>query len=292
MDKNREHIDQRSHESGVGNEIFRKLEIPWGKSKSDVWGELSERIDEKPEVKVRKLNASWVKIPAAAVIILLIGVSAFIRLYTKTVYCPEGQTLTAQLPDGSEVKMSAVTTIKFQPYWWNYSRNVKMEGEAYFSVKKGKRFVVSSSLGKTQVLGTSFSIYSRGNDYNVTCITGSVRVISAKSRDEKVLTPNERAEIINNRGDLKVTRISGSTPSARWIGNTFTFTSMPLKDVLNEIERQYGVDINIEEGLDIIYSGNFTKEDSVEDVLDLVCRSLGIKFAKTSGNTYQVERIR
>jgi ferric-dicitrate binding protein FerR (iron transport regulator) len=292
MKKNNRHIDHNFGLPKGSYEFLRKLKIPWERSKSDVWDELSAKIDEKPEAKVRTLYSSWIKLPVAAAIILMVGISAFLRLYTENIYCPAGQTLTVSLPDGSTVQLSAITTIKYQPYWWRFSRNVVMEGEAFFDVKKGKKFTVSSSLGKTLVLGTSFNIYSRDNDYRVTCVTGSVKVISVRSKDEKVLKPNERAEVVNGNGDLKVVKIPVSTSAAKWIGNTFTFTSLPLRDVLNEIELQYGVVISVEEGLEITHSGNFTKEDSVEDALDLVCYPLGIKFVKISSNTYQVERSR
>jgi ferric-dicitrate binding protein FerR (iron transport regulator) len=293
MNKKNRHIDTDYGLPKGSDELFRGLKISWAKSKSDVWEELSAKIEEKPDVKVRKLTSSWGRLSVAASIVLLIGISAFLRLYTKNIYCPPGQNLTVSLPDGSVAKLTAATSVKFHPYWWRLSRSVEMEGEAFFDVKKGKKFVVASSLGKTLVLGTSFNIYCRGDDYRVTCVTGKVKVIAAASKDEKILMPNQRAEIIKETGALKVQSVEKNSDStSKWIGNTFTFTSMPLRSVLNEIEQQYGVVINIEEGLNIIHSGNFTKEDSVEDVLDFVCYPLGIKFARISGNRYLVEQIK
>ena len=66
----------------------------------------------------------------------------------------------------------------------------------------------------------------------------------------------------------------------------FFFTKTPLKYVFQEIELQYDIHI-VEKGkFDLIYTGNFGKEKSVEGVLHKVCMPLGLKATKGPGKNY------
>ncbi len=112
----------------------------------------------------------------AAAVALLVGISVLMQVYTKTITIPAGQHSHILLRIMSHVRLNAQTTLSYKPLLWKFSRKVSLEGEAYFEVQKGKKFEVISTNGKTVVLGTSFNIYSRNNNYQVTCVTGKVRV--------------------------------------------------------------------------------------------------------------------
>ena len=76
-----------------------------------------------------------------------------------------------------------------------FSRKVSLEGEAFFEVNPGKKFEVVSKFGKTIVLGTSFNIYSRNSSYQVTCMTGKVKVIENTGRNEVSSAPRANSSI-------------------------------------------------------------------------------------------------
>ena len=105
-----------------------------------------------------------------------------------------------------------------------------------YEVITGNNFAVTSTLGTTQVLGTSFNIFSREEVYRVTCVTGKVRVSS--SPDNKViLLPNHQAEILAN-GQILVNKQADVTTEISWKNNIFLFTATPIRQVFREIERQ------------------------------------------------------
>ena len=270
-------------------EFFPEIDLKYSVSKDEVWEKISRQISESQpgNRKVIKLNPLY-KIAVAASLFLLLGVTGFLRYYSKTVYSPAGQHLTLCLPDSSIINLNAQSTIKYHPYWFSFSRKVTLEGEAFFKVISGNQFKVISRRGETTVVGTSFNIYSRNNDYNVTCFTGKVRVVSAEKNEKVLLNPSEQA-FINKDGFLRIAQNPNYKTVKSWMDNMFVFTGSSVINVIEEIERQYNIKIIFKADPNLTYTGNFSKSLSEKEVLDLVCTSLGLKFEARSGAEYLVD---
>lgn len=266
---------------------FPGIETNYRKGEDEVWAEISLRIDKQPERLQRKTIPLNFRLAVAATLLLLIGLTGFMRFFTKTIECPAGQHLSVLLPDGSTTELNALSTISYHPYWWRFAREVKFGGEGFFEVEKGQRFSVISDRGTTTVLGTSFNIFSRENRYEVTCFTGKVSVSSAAGNEKLVLHPNQQASLAEN-GKLDFVSQSDIQAVKSWTGNMFTFTSAPLSLVLEEIERQFNIRITIQDDFNFTYTGNFSKEYSGNEVLDLVCTPLGLKFEQKPNGEYLV----
>lgn len=265
-----------------------KIEVTYSKSKEDVWKELSKKTSA-PAIPTKVIKMQWLKYAAAACILLLLGFTGFINLYTKTVHCPKGEHLSVSLPDQSVVDLNANSSISYKPYWWKFSRKVKFEGEAFFKITKGSKFEIASNYGKTYILGTSFNIYARGNEYKVTCYTGKVKVVSTMTSDKILLLPNDHAYVTKN-GLLKLKKDNNSTDQVSWRNNIFFFTETPICTVFEEIELQYNIKIVKKEKFDLIYTGNFDLGQSVDSTLYNVCMPLGLKFVKGSKNNYIITK--
>jgi ferric-dicitrate binding protein FerR (iron transport regulator) len=270
-------------------EIFPEIDLKYSVSKDEVWEKISRQISESQpgNRKVVKLNPLY-KIAVAASFILLLGITGFLRYYSRTVYSPAGQHITLYLPDSSIINLNAQSTIKYHPYWFSFSRTVTFEGEAFFKVISGNKFKVISRRGETTVLGTSFNIYSRNNDYNVTCFTGKVKVESAEKNERVLLNPSEQA-FINKDGFLRIAQEVNYKAVKSWMDNMFVFTGSSVISVIEEIERQYNIKIIFKADPSLTYTGNFSKSLSEKEVLDLVCTSLGLKFEARSGAEYLVD---
>ena len=259
------------------------LNLDYEHSKDEVWTRLSRSIepsDAEPSGSVIEMSNRRVLMTAAAVVMVFLGTTLFMRLYTSEVNAPLGKHAVVELPDGSEVKLNAGSSIKYKPIWWRFNREVQLNGEAFFDVERGKKFEVNSQAGKTIVLGTSFNIYARGNVYKVTCMTGKVRVIARQSGHSLIIIPNEQATI-NREGSLRLSKIKSIDEVASWMNNMFVFTGAPLNAVFDEIERQYNVVISGNVYPDYSYTGNFSKNQTVEQVLKMVCKPYGLNFRKT-----------
>lgn len=286
MSKNKRHIDLNLSPVNKPGGFLQKVEIPYKKTREEAWAELDEKLTEKPSPKFLIFSSHKVIFSVAAAILLLAGVFSLLRFYTSTVTCPEGQHLSYVLPDGSKIELNVDSKIAYHPLWWRFSRKLDFEGEGYFQVEKGKKFEVVSAFGRTEVLGTAFNIYSRENEYKVTCMTGRVKVTSFKSK-VAILSPNIEASV-NSDGIIIVQRNLKPEENNAWVNNMFNFTARPLGEVFKEIARQYGIRIILNAGADYMYTGYFLKDKPVEEVLTLVCKPFGLTFARVSEKEYKI----
>jgi transmembrane sensor len=280
-----EHNDVNNN-PGAPEDFFRQLQVPHAKSREEAWGKLEQRMGDVPLKRISDFRKRLLIAGMAAMIILLAGIFSIIRFYTTTVYCPRGTHLSHMLPDGSTVDLNADSKITYKPFWWRFSRELTFAGEGYFKVEKGKKFRVISEIGTTEVLGTSFNIYSRESEYKVTCLTGKVKVTSFSSA-ATILTPKLTAQI-NAKGEISLTTESKAGEANAWINNMFSFTSRPLATVLEEIGRQYDITVTLKTPVDFLYTGYFTKNRPAEETLNLVCTPFGLNFTRISEKEFVI----
>jgi len=266
--------------------FFGKAEIPFNQTKDDVWKKVEDRLEKTTHVEKSIVSKNRLSFAIAASIVLLAGIFSIVRFYTTTITSHSGQHLSVNLPDGSTVILNAESQLSYQPLWWQFSRHLHLEGEGFFKVEKGKKFTVKSVTGKTEVLGTSFNIYARDQLYEVICKTGKVKVTSPEN-DAAVLSPGYTGRI-NKEGKVVVFKPEKPENTISWIDNKFIFTGTPLTQVFKEIERQYNVRLTIPVGLDYYYTGYFTKDIPVQQVLDLICKPFGLTFVAEKNGSYTV----
>jgi transmembrane sensor len=164
---------------------------------------------------------------------------------------------TYDLPDGSNVTLQPNSSLKFSALFNASIREVQLEGEGFFDVirNKDKPFIVYANDITTRVLGTSFTVRSFSEDKQVTVVvkTGKVSVLTRSSAipsvtEETILTPNQ--EIVYNRAEKIVERRIVETPepivSEEQI-DRMRFEEAPLNEIVEAIERVYGVNIVYDE---------------------------------------------
>jgi len=279
------------HKSSEKSDRFNDLpglDLSYERSADKVWSELSQVIQSDRTITPEPVSSPflqqiwWV----AAVILVLLGSGMFMKLYTTDVVATYGEHITAKLPDGSSVELNAGSRVSYQPYWWFMNREVEMTGEVFFDVREGRKFSVKSSYGTTSVLGTTFNIYARNDDYQVTCYSGRVRVEASKSGHLLEITQLEQATL-TNEGGLRLSVLKNREEVVSWRNEMFMFTATPIEKVFGEIERQYAVEIKLDDLPDYLYSGNFSRKESIDRVLKMVCRPYGLIYQKTD-NGYRI----
>ncbi|KAA6301336.1 MAG: hypothetical protein EZS26_002533 [Candidatus Ordinivivax streblomastigis] len=252
-----------------------KIVPKWDKSKDDIWQEAFAGLEEEKAFKKSfTAHLSFLKYAAAAVIAIAVVGTTFAYLYAQTETAARGTHLVITLPDGSATTLNAESKLTYKPYWWFASRNVELNGEAYFEVTHGSRFTVKSNNNTVKVLGTSFNVLARAGQYRVTCLTGRVEV--SANRETVLLTPNMQAIFQNSK--LVVNESPEAAQSISWTQNKFSFIGVPLVDVVEEIERQYDIQVATTSKLDHLYTGNFSKAKEPQEVLEIVGKPFGITF--------------
>lgn len=250
-----------------------KITPKWTKTKEEIWNERFEALPEKPKsTPLRRLT--WFRYTAVAAIILLTALPFVAYLYTTTITVDRGQHLTVVLPDQTKVDLNAESRLSYKPLWWAIKREVNMSGEAFFQVQKGSLFQVNTPRGVVSVLGTTFNIFARDKQLQVTCLTGKVKVET--KNEETILTSNMQAQIKNNQ--LATHSVEQASQAISWREKRFYFSEVPLKAVIEEIERQYNISVTMPEMPETYYSGSFSSERSPKEILEIIGKPFGLKF--------------
>ncbi len=222
-------------------------------------------------------GSSFILKIAASIAILFTASFGIIRFSDVSIVVEKGSTSVIELPDGSEVHLNADSKLKFNKLAWIMTRNVSLDGEAFFDVAEGEKFIVKSLVGSTEVLGTSFNVFAREDRYKVTCFTGSVGVSSSALEDVIELAPGDGVDI---RGDLMVKKFNvNDEPTKDWREGEFYFDNEPLREVLLTLSRQYNVEIKLDSKLgNQRYTGYFDNKD-LNKALRLICEPIDLTFS-------------
>jgi transmembrane sensor len=148
-----------------------------------------------------------------------------------------------------------------------------LEGEGFFEVKKGSSFSVLTPQGQVSVLGTSFNVFARNEHFDVRCVTGKVAVDHADAH--VVLMPGQAASL--QSGDQFVTN-EFNTVGDSWQQGTSRFEEASLNDVLDELGRQYNVQIIHTDLNHRKYTGAF-RHNNLKEALDAVCLPMGLHYS-------------
>jgi len=259
----------------------------------------------------------WLKsIAIAASLLILIGLSWWMINLTKRspdqslvqqseAIAQKGNRSKLTLPDGSVVLLNSDTKLKYPLEFSDSIREVYLDGEAYFDIKKepGRPFIVHTSGMQIKVLGTTFNVkaYPADKVIETSLIHGSIEVTVMDRPNEKIiLSPNEKLIIKNNKlSDLadpeKINPIKpaiainqlipdprdSSISETQWVENRLVFRNESLAEVATRMERWYNVTIKIrdEELKATLLSGTFTNE-TIEMALDALAYTKSFRYVK------------
>ena len=207
--------------------------------------------------KVVQFNFNKLYKYAAAVVVLL-TTSYFLLFNNEANFNTQfAETKTFNLPDNSEVVLNANSEISYDKQDWENSRNLDLNGEAFFKVQKGKKFTVNTEIGKVTVLGTQFNVKERENYFEVKTYEG---LVSVAYKDTLVKLP--RGTIFKVVNGKISTNNTFNVNEKSWLQKESNFKSTPLRFVLTEIENQFNYKIETKDiDLNVLFSGGFTHTD-------------------------------
>lgn len=266
-----------------------------------------------------KLLPLLVKLTAAAVLVagLFYGVNYFIKGSNnriKTYAAVYGERKNIQLIDGSVVTLNAGSNIKIDEKYGVVTRDVYLEGEAFFEVKHDSTlpFIVHTPVMDVKALGTSFNVkaYLNEKKTQTSLISGLVEVTLKEVNNYKMLLyPNQKIEwkhgdantpskdiatvnknttgyaidslkkklVVTNAGDIK---------EIAWKENKLVFDDEAFEDIAMLLERWYGAKINFKDSFirNYRFTGTYEKED-LNTVLDYLKESKSFNYTIESGET-------
>mgnify|MGYP000856628534 FL=1 len=248
---------------------------------------LLKKIGKKKRKSLKPLLAAAGSIAAAiAVIFSLFRLYEDVSrqdIYYECIETTYGERKDITLPDGSMVILNSCSRLRYPTKFTQQTREVRLQGEAFFDVAKDpdRQFVVSAGQFCVKVLGTAFNIKS----YDMDEIT-SVKVDRGKVQIEMPeatmrLSAQERVEVNSLRGTIK--KHQDLYETAGWRKGCLYFDATPIQDVARELEREYNCSIVFQEGqeFDNLISGEHDNQ-SLESVLQSLEYISGIKYKKNN----------
>ena len=170
-----------------------------------------------------------------------------------------------QLSDGTVVYLNARTRLRFPNYFTGKTREVELEGEAYFDVAKdsARPFIVRTVYHSVKVYGTEFNVFAYPDepDTHITLVEGSVAV----ERENVIrLHPGEQWHLNKNSGKIEVNDVDVETYAA-WKNGRFRFKDTRLEDIMRAVGRWYGVEVVFQEAelKDLLFGCNFSRHSNI-----------------------------
>lgn len=227
--------------------------------KTAVWNKVQARIRDKAKQIPMYSRSLLIRVSSiAAVIALVLGFSLSFLLneqkeswqaaqFENVIIAPSGQKTQLILPDGTLVWLNSGSRLSYNYQYSTCDRVVKLEGEAFFDVKKDTQypFIVKTGAVDVKVHGTAFNVSAYEDEENimVALLRGKVSLLSADSQQLLTyLSPDQIAAVSKNNLSCQVTLCDAETESS-WHHNLLKFDGTPAKEVWKKLERWYGVDI-------------------------------------------------
>lgn len=252
---------------------------------------LAHLPDEAPPVRQQKrVFGGWLKI-AVAIAITFTCSYYFLKLAPareeaamQTLHIPAGQRAELTLTDGTKVWLNSLTTFSFPDRFSEASRDVFLEGEAYFEVAgdKTKPFSVHARSYDIRALGTEFNVIAYGSEqgkFETSLIEGEVEILSPNCDRSIKLLPGNR--IYETDGRPIVDAIP-NYDHFLWRKGVISFENERVEDILKQLQLYYDIDIRNENASvnNMRYTGKFRTKDGIEHVLNVLKIPTQLRYHK------------
>lgn len=216
------------------------------------------------------------------------------QLVMNKLSIPRGGEFQLVFEDGTKVWLNAESMLKYPQTFPATSREVWLDGEAYFEVAKDAQrpFIVHSGVQKITVLGTSFGItaYPEEDRFSTTLVDGKVQVeYSGNTKEVYSLQPGERVLYHSPSNTIRLEKVDVREFVA-WKDGRYVFSRRRLEDMLNTLSRWYDFDVFFRDprAKEIVFSGELKRFESFDDILKMIEKSSEVQFS-VQGHTVMVK---
>lgn len=271
------------------------------------WAVLQSRIEDDwlasgarsvPRGSMFGLNTAWSLVARMAAIFLLAGLFG---LYTyKAIYVPapenaapalkeitmnRGKRGGVTLSDGTKVYLNAQSKIILPSVFSADSREVELEGEAYFDVAKNpnKPFVIRTKGAVVHVLGTSFVVRNYEGDNSVQTVVEE-GIVSFRSENKPVnegiiLTKGKLGRLNLKTNEMVTESVQDLALYLGWKEGFLRFEHTAMKEVAKQLERRYDIEVTFDsEKIGDLHLTAELKSRSLQNVIHTISTSLGLKY--------------
>ncbi len=196
-----------------------------------------------------------------------------------------GQQKKLLLPDGTTVTMGPVSKFGVSKGFGKSSRAVRLEGEAFFSVKHQQLpFIVRTKNGTILDLGTKFNVKAWPGEPETEVAVSQGRIVlqagSASSFNGVLVLAGQQCAAVKDSIVLQPYH-ADLVRDLAWVHGSLVFQKAPLRRVLTDLARQYPYSFSVSDSsmLSKKLTASFTRQP-LNAVLKAISLSLDIGYQK------------
>lgn len=211
-----------------------------------------------------------------------------------------GMIASATLPDGTKVTLNSNSSLVYPSRFDSNSRDVKLEGEAFFKVTKDAThpFVVKTpQKAAVRVYGTQFDVEAYAADKNVTAtlVDGSISMSyenGNRNWTERKIVPGQAIVYSAAKQNIQVAQAAVDVVTS-WKDGKLIFKNTPFNEVLKSLSRRFNVDFIVKNPKcnEAFFTGVLEKQ-RLERILEYFTVSSNMRFKyNANGNIRQEKQI-
>ncbi len=185
------------------------------------------------------------------------------------------------LEDGTRVHLNYCTQLRYPIHFNSETREVELNGEAYFYVAKdGDRpFIVHTSNGDVKQYGTEFNINTKDEIgmTRIVLVNGSISV-TPKGGREYMMKPNDMAILQPRETEPMISQVD-ITPYIAWNTGTFMFEDYTLEQLMRVLGHWYNKQVIFEKDdiREMRFTGEFDKYESIVPTMKAIHKVTGLR---------------
>jgi transmembrane sensor len=299
-------LHQQLSEDAAAGERNRVLEQFWSRHDDGTHPSVEENLNKvlatldlnsAPVVPLRP-KRRWIWAAAAAVVLL--AATALLARHRNThdplaslmeKHNAKGTKSIIQLPDGSKIWLNADSKIRYPESFKGGSREIYLNGEAFFDVVKNPEhpFIIHLANGTVKVLGTSFNVRAYDNEpvVETSVATGRIAFIpkyrsTHKKQDTIVVAADHKASYTFTREELH-TSTTSSLEDKAWTEGKLIFRGMTMQQIAVELERNFGKKVVFVDStpLEYVFTGSF-ENNTLDEIMYYLSRTKNFSYKITN----------
>ena len=282
----------------IWEETGKLVPTPISVNVDEAWNAMSRRIDMFENHKYEAKQVSFTKMftrtfmirAAAAIFIPIIAISTFYILQTKTqeqIAITTTKTIQDTLSDGSIIALNKNSKLTYPDTFSGNTREVTMEGEAFFKIapNKEKPFIIHAENTLIRVVGTKFNVKSYADNPEIEVLVESGKVLFLvinNTNDSTSVSLEAGDKGIYNKQTKKLQKIKAHNQNELfWNNKTLVFDKTNLSDVIQTIEKNYGISIDLKQNSlqKLRFSSTFVNQP-LDSILFILETTLDLRHTK------------
>ena len=247
-------------------------------------------------VSNRRLPRAYVVAASITVLLVLLGYLTRSYWSVRTIATNYGEVRSIRLDDGSTVILNANSTLRLPRFGFgNRSREVRLTGEAFFSVRHqpdNQRFIVRTTHGFDVIVhGTEFNVSAYTHRANVMLHTGKVQIDypAGSSRKQLMLEPGDLVNL-NQPGLPRLTHPVQPEVYSAWTEHRFVFNDMTLREFGQLLTDTYGLTVEMPESLTKRTLVGSFQANSADELVQIVAELLDLSVSRNASTVVLEER--